>query len=88
MESVKASRAAFLRERKQHCVCKYCGSELSIQRLVFSTDDDARIELVCLHCQRIEFGVEKEIYLAAKFYVEEIGFTYFHDFDNPLKLNN
>ena len=85
MTTSDLSRTELLRLRKQHCVCKYCGSELMVQRLVFSTDDDVRIELVCSHCQRIEQGVEKEIYLAAQYYVDEIGFDYFPNLDHTAK---
>ena len=52
-------------------------SQLMIERLVFSLEEDARIELVCNPCQRIEYGVEKEIYQAAQYYIDEIGFNYF-----------
>lgn len=77
MQDMPVSRTECLRLRKQHCVCKYCGHELMIERLVFSLEEDARIELVCKHCQRIEYGVEKEIYQAAQYYIDEIGFNYF-----------
>lgn len=84
------NRIELLRQRKTHCVCKYCGSELNIERLVFSSDDNARVELVCSNCQRIDYGVEKEIYQCAKYYFDEIGFNYFHSFNsspNTAELN-
>ena len=34
------------------------------------------------HCDRIEFGVEKEVYQNAKYFVEEMDYNCFPDLDN------
>lgn len=41
-----------------------------------------RIEIFCKNCNRIEFGVEPEIYKSAKFFVEKTNFNYFQNMDN------
>ena len=41
-----------------------------MKQLVFSEYDDARVEIFCRDCDRIEFGVEPEIYEIAKYFVE------------------
>lgn len=90
MDNSTLSRTELLKQRKKHCVCKYCGNELNIERLTFSNDNDARVELVCSNCQRIDYGVEKEIYLCAKYYFDEIGFNYFQssqDSKNIAEMN-
>lgn len=74
-----AGRTEMLKSRAKRCVCKYCGSRLSIRRITFSDLDDARIEIFCRHCDRIEFGVEQEIYQSARYFVEEMGFNYYPD---------
>ena len=76
-------RITYLQQRKQHCCCKYCGSFLEVRRVAFSENDEARVELNCPRCQKIEFGVETEIFAVAEYFVEEIGFRCFTDIDNP-----
>lgn len=76
------SRLDMLKDRAKRCVCKYCGSELKLRQIFFSDLDDGRIEIFCKHCNRIEFGVEPEIYKSAKFFVEQTGFNYFANMDN------
>ncbi|MEE0510643.1 MAG: hypothetical protein UDG94_05380 [Peptococcaceae bacterium] len=76
------TRLEYLKKRKKHCCCKYCGGPLEIRRMVFSSDDDARVELYCPNCSKIEFGVEKEIFSVAEYYVEEIGFQGSGDVDH------
>ncbi len=78
------SRLDFLKKRKQHCCCKYCGSGLEVRRMTFGMDDDARVELYCLNCKKIEYGVEQEIYAVSEYFVEEMGFQIYTEVDNPV----
>lgn len=57
---------------------------LEIRRVVFSEHDDARVELYCPQCQKIELGVEREIYAVAEYFVEELEFQCYTDIDNPM----
>lgn len=68
-----------LKERTKRCRCKYCGGELKLKRIEFSEYEDARIEIYCEQCGRIEYGVEPEIYQSAKFFVESTNFNCFPD---------
>ena len=76
------NRISMLKKRATRCVCKYCGGELKLRQIFFSELDDARIEIFCKHCNRIEFGVEPEIYKSARFFVEQTGYNYFQNMDN------
>ena len=38
-------RVEMLKRRAQRCVCKHCGGKLSLKRIIFSEQDDARIEI-------------------------------------------
>ena len=76
------SRLEMLKGRTKRCVCKYCGSPLKLRQIIFSELDDARIEIFCKSCNRIEFGVEPEIYQSARFFIEQTGFNYFQSMDN------
>lgn len=78
-------RMEMLKQRAKRCVCRSCGNHLSIRRILFSDVDDARVEIFCKHCNRIEFGVEPEIYQSAKYFVEEMGFNYYPDLDQNEK---
>lgn len=74
-------RVEMLQKRIRRCVCKYCGSELRLKRLVFHQEEGMRIEVFCQQCDKIEFGVEKEIYLCAKSFVEDLDFNAYPDLE-------
>lgn len=74
-------RIAMLKARAKRCVCKYCGEELHLKRIIFSNIEGIRIEIFCERCGKIEFGVEKEIYQCARNFVEEMNFTCYPDLD-------
>ena len=76
------SRLDMLQGRTKRCVCKYCGGELKLRQIIFSELDDARIEIFCKNCNRIEFGVEPEIFRSASFFIEQTGYNYFQNMDN------
>lgn len=83
MEDLYASidRVDTLKQRAGRCCCKYCGGPLSLKRLIFSDFTDARVEIYCEHCERIEYGVESEIYKSARNFVDNLGFNYYTDMD-------
>lgn len=75
MEDSQEERAAALdldtlKTRAARCVCKYCGSPLKVERIMYHNCEAARSELFCPKCGRIEFGVEREVYLAAQYYID------------------
>lgn len=78
-------RIAMLKERSKRCVCKYCGGRLRLRQLIFSEYDEARVEIFCKNCDRIEFGVEQEIYTSAQYFVEQMGFNYYPDLEDTEK---
>lgn len=69
------NRLEFLKNRMKRCVCKYCGRSLEIRRVNSSSAEAGQTELVCIGCKRIEFGVEREIYDSASYFVDELGFN-------------
>ena len=74
-----------LRERMKRCVCRYCGSELIFRRISYGNAEEGRVDIFCPSCNRIEYGVEPEIYKAAQYYVDEIGFDYYTDLDESIR---
>lgn len=82
MDYRSEKRLDMLKKRIKRCVCKYCGGDLQLKRIIFSEYEDARIEIFCKECGRIEFGVEPEVYLSAKFFVEETGFNCYPELDD------
>ena len=80
--SQSQDRVTMLKKRTKRCVCKYCGSALKLRRIIFSDFDEARIEIFCKSCDRIEFGVEPEIYASAKHFVENSEFNCYPDLDD------
>ena len=79
----KSPRVERLKVRAKHCCCKYCGSELHVRQIIFQTQADARIELYCDQCQKIEYGVEKEVYASAKAFVQARPFYWREVFNLP-----
>ncbi len=77
-----AGRKKMLRDRAKRCVCKYCGSPLHLRQMVFGEFEEARVEIFCRNCGRIEFGVEPEIYESAKYFVDQTEFNYYPDMDD------
>ena len=75
-------RIDMLKNRAKRCVCKYCGGRLRLKRIIFSDHEDARVEIYCDDCERIEFGVEQEIYQSARYFVDEMGFNCYPNQDN------
>lgn len=75
------NRTDMLQKRSERCVCKYCGGQLHVKSIAFNEIVDGRTELFCDSCGRVEFGVEPEIYQAAKYYVEEFDYNCYPDLD-------
>lgn len=70
-----------LKARENRCKCKFCGSPLEIRRIIFSDDEEARIELFCTSCDRIEYGVEPEIYHCAAYFVDRMQFNHYESLE-------
>ena len=79
------NRVETLKARSRRCVCKYCGGSLKIKRFIFSDIKDARIELYCESCGRIEFGVEPEIYQSATNFIDNLEVDFFEDLEDNEK---
>lgn len=80
-------RVEKLKERATHCCCRYCGGKLEVRQIFFHTQASARIELYCDQCKKIEYGVEKDIYEAARTFVNATEFNHFQDIeDNEKRL--
>ena len=77
-----------LRKRLGRCCCKHCGGELELRTIVAGTDKNGRVEVFCRQCDRIEYGVEKEIYKIAKYYVEEMGFDHYPGLESNIMKQN
>lgn len=74
-----------LRERVNRCCCSYCGSELILRRINYGNAEEGRLDIFCPSCNRIEYGVEPELFKLAKYYVNEIGFDYYEDLDDSIR---
>jgi len=82
MTMEKSPRVERLKKRAKHCCCRYCGGELQVRQLVYHAQISARIELYCEQCQKMEYGVEREAYVAAKAFVEQTGFNHYPDMED------
>lgn len=77
----KNGRVEMLKARQARCCCKYCGGSLQIRCIIFSEDEAARIELFCEQCDRIEYGVEPEVYKNAMHLVDYVQFDHYPDLE-------
>ena len=67
--------------RAERCRCKYCGGPLEIRKVFFGDIETARTEIFCQKCDRIEYGVEPEIYNIASYFVKAFHFNSFPDLE-------
>lgn len=82
MQKQTEKRLELLKKRVQRCVCKSCGGPLSLRQLDYNEFEDARIELFCEHCDKLEFGIEPELYTSAQYYVDEYRVNLYPDMGN------
>lgn len=82
---VQADRLQELKVRTKNCCCRYCGGALKLRRILYGNIEKGRIEIFCHDCDRIEYGVNREIYLIAKYFVDEFDFNHFPENDDSLK---
>lgn len=82
MGQEKSQRVERLKQRAKYCCCRYCGGELQVRQIVFHTQAAARIELYCDQCQKMEYGVEKEVYASAKAFVTATNFNHFSELED------
>ena len=81
-------RIVMLKKRTKRCVCKYCGGKLKLKRIIFSQHEEGRIEIFCSDCDRLEFGIEKEIYQSAKYFVENSEFNCYPELEDSAQTKN
>lgn len=77
-------------KRQERCVCKQCGSQLEIRMIIFCQYGGQGLELFCPQCQRIEYGIERELYYMAQKFIKDNEFNYFLDMaedERSLMLN-
>ena len=82
---VSAERLEEIKNRSKRCVCKYCGGRLRVRMLDFGQIETANLEIFCENCDKIEYGVEPEIYAVSKYFVEEFNFNIFPNNDISAK---
>ena len=85
MMNEENDRLSELKERTKRCCCRYCGGALEIRRIIFSDYEAAKIEIFCSQCDRIECGVEPEIYRCAQYFVDELDFDHYKGLDRNEK---
>lgn len=87
----QGERVKRLRKRAERCTCKYCGGKLGLRKITYSAYDEAKIEIYCNSCDRIEYGTEPIIYKMAEYYMETFQFDYYPELDdstNKSRMNN
>lgn len=63
--------------RSKRCICRHCGSKLEIRMIIFCQYGGQGLELYCPKCERIEYGIEPEIYQLAREFAEDYQFNYY-----------
>ena len=75
-------RRDMLEKRSKRCRCRYCGGTLEVKSIIFNDYIEARVELYCPECDRIEFGTEPEIYASAQYFAEVMNYNCYPLLDN------
>lgn len=78
----KSLRLKELEERAARCCCRYCGKPLTLRKITYAAYDEAKIEIFCEHCNRIEAGAEPEIYKLAAYYIDDLQYDHYPNLDN------
>ena len=81
----QSQRLMSLRTRAARCVCRYCGSPLSLRKITYAAYDEAKIEVFCEHCSRIEYGTEPELYQIAAYFVDEMTYDHYPNLDESVR---
>ena len=85
-EMKQEQRLHELKIRLKNCCCRYCGGHLKLKRIFYGNIKEGRIEIFCSECDRIEYGIDKEIYLSAKHYVDEFDFSLYPEQEITQKI--
>lgn len=80
----QSDRIKKLQVRADRCKCRYCGNTLTLRKITYAAYDEAKIELYCEHCDRIESGVEPELYKLAEYYVDAIKYDHYPNLDDSI----
>ena len=78
----QSKRIIELRQRASRCRCRYCGHPLTLRKITYAAYDEAKIELFCEQCSRIESGTEPEIYKIAEYYIDALKYDYYSNLDH------
>ena len=74
-----------LKVRTKNCCCRYCGGELKLRRILYGNVKEGRVEIFCNECNRIEYGVNKEIYHVAKYFEDEFQLNLYPANDDTVR---
>lgn len=80
-EKKESERIAKLSKRTSHCICKYCGNRLSLRKVTYAAYDEAKIDIYCENCGRMENGTEPLIYKMSSYFVDDMQFDYYPELD-------
>lgn len=74
-----------LKIRTKECCCRYCGGDLKLRRILYGNVKEGRVEIFCSDCDRIEYGVPKELYYIAKYFEDEFQLNLYPENDDSVK---
>lgn len=71
--------------RLEHYVCKYCGGKLEKRLIIYNQYGGQGIDLYCPACGKVEFGIDPNLYMLAKAYVDKFEFNYYTDMQENIR---
>ena len=83
-EKQQGQRVQRLKKRSGRCVCKYCGGKLGLRKITYAAYDEAKIEIYCNSCDRIEYGTEPLFYKMSAYFIDAFGFDYYPELDDSV----
>lgn len=81
----KSARLDELKIRTKKCCCRYCGGELKLRRILYGNVKEGRVEIFCSNCDRIEYGVQRELYHISKYFEDEFHLNLYPENDDSVK---
>lgn len=84
-QNAENERLRELKIRTKNCCCRYCGGDLKLRRILYGNVKEGRVEIFCNTCDRIEYGVNKEIYHVAKYFEDEFQLNLYPENDDTMR---
>lgn len=84
-KNLKALKSSLF-QRAERCICRQCGGKIVPSIVILDQYGGQEMDLYCPQCERVDFGIEPEIYDMAKVFIERFEYNYYVDMEEGERL--